>query len=68
MADIINLNQARKAKRKSGKKARTQENRVRAGLTKAQKAADKAGRDNQGDKLDGLRIYRPDLKDDDEPA
>lgn len=67
MADIINFNKARKAKLKSGKKAKAEENRVSFGLTKGQKATNKTGRDNHGDKLDGLRIYRPGLKDDDEP-
>jgi hypothetical protein len=45
MAEIINLNKARKAKAQAGKAIRAQENRVRFGRTKAEKqaeAADKA--------------------------
>ncbi len=38
MAEIINLNKARKAKAKTGAKARAVENRTRFGETKAEKA------------------------------
>jgi len=68
MADIINFNKARKAKRKADKKAKAKENLAGFGLTKGQKASNKAGRDSNDKKLDGLRIYRPESKDDDEPA
>ena len=40
MADIINLNKARKAKARVDKSARAQENRTRFGRTKAEKLAD----------------------------
>ncbi|WP_213979623.1 DUF4169 family protein [Sphingomonas sp. dw_22] len=42
MAEIINLNKARKAKARADKPVRAQENRVRFGRTKAEKAADSA--------------------------
>ena len=42
MADIINLNQARKQRARAGKSAKAEENRVRFGRTKAEKAADGA--------------------------
>jgi hypothetical protein len=42
MAEIINLNKARKAKTRADKAGRAQENRVRFGRTKAEKAADAA--------------------------
>ena len=42
MADIINLNKARKAKARVDKSARAEENRVRFGRTKAEKQADAA--------------------------
>jgi len=42
MADIINLNQARKQRARAGKSARAEENRARFGRTKAAKAADRA--------------------------
>ena len=44
MADIINLNQARKQRARAGKSAKAEENRVRFGRTKAEKAADAAER------------------------
>lgn len=42
MAEIINLNKARKAKARVDKSARVEENRARFGRTKAQKQADAA--------------------------
>ncbi|MDV3458527.1 DUF4169 family protein [Sphingomonas sp. HF-S4] len=42
MAEIINLNKARKAKARVDKSARAGENRARFGRTKAQKQADAA--------------------------
>lgn len=46
MADPINLNKFRKAKSKAEKDQRAQENRIKFGRTKAEKARDKlqAGR------------------------
>ena len=44
MAEIINLNKARKARARSTKAAKAVENRARFGRTKAEKAADSAER------------------------
>lgn len=59
MADIINLNKARKQKAKTDKKAKAEENRRKFGLTKGQKDRNKADRDRNINKLDGLRLFRP---------
>jgi hypothetical protein len=42
MPDILSLSKARKSKAKAEKEARAQENRVKFGRTKAERAADKA--------------------------
>ncbi|MEP9358996.1 DUF4169 family protein [Sphingomonas sp. KR3-1] len=42
MAEIINLNKARKAKARTDKTVRAQENRARFGRTKAEKQAEAA--------------------------
>ena len=42
MAEIINLNKARKVKARVDKSARAEENRVRFGRTRAEKQADAA--------------------------
>lgn len=57
MADLINLNKARKAKARAGGKAEAAENRVRFGRTKGEKAAakldaERARRDLEGKKRD----------------
>jgi hypothetical protein len=59
MADIVNLNKARKQKAKAEKKTMADKNRRRFGLTKGQKQKNKAERDFGDNKLDGLRLYRP---------
>lgn len=42
MADILSLSKVRKSRAKAAKEARAQENRVKFGQTKAERAADKA--------------------------
>jgi hypothetical protein len=42
MAEIVNLNRAKKAKARAGKEASAAENRVKFGRTKAEKAKDAA--------------------------
>ena len=64
MAEIINLNQARKLKQKAEKQAKTAENSRIFGLNKVEKAQNKADKKLERSKLDGLRIYNPDRKDD----
>ena len=52
MADIVNLNRARKAKARSDKEAQAAQNRIAFGRTKAEKqqaAAEKARADRQID-------------------
>lgn len=55
MADIVNLNQARKAKAKADDKARAAENRARFGRTKAEKTLDAARMDKLRRDLDGAK-------------
>ncbi len=55
MSEILNLNQARKAKAKVEDKARAAENRARFGRTKADKALDAARADKLRRELDGAK-------------
>lgn len=55
MADIVNLNRARKAKAKADDKTRAAENRARFGRTKADKSLDAARADKLRRDLDGAR-------------
>jgi hypothetical protein len=55
MAEILNLNQARKAKAKIDAKARAAENRARFGRTKADKTLDAARADRLQRDLDGAK-------------
>ena len=65
MAEIINLNKARKARDKADAKVRAETNRVEHGVPKAERDRSHAERDRRDHALDGARIERPD---DDEPA
>nr|WP_295107127.1 DUF4169 family protein [uncultured Caulobacter sp.] len=55
MADIVNLNQARKAKAKADDRARAAENRAKFGRTKGEKTLDAARADKQRRHLDGAK-------------
>lgn len=55
MADIINLNKARKKKAKQDADKQAAENRVRFGRTKAQKQLDEARTTADREKLDQLK-------------
>ncbi len=55
MADILNLNKARKARAKAQSAAKAVENRAKFGRTKAQKATDEAERARISENLDGAR-------------
>lgn len=55
MTTPINLNQARKAKAKADAKATAAENRVKFGLTKAEKTLADARRDKAARDLDATR-------------
>ncbi|MBO9714101.1 DUF4169 family protein [Sphingomonas sp.] len=55
MADVINLNHARKARARADKAAKAVENRVKHGRTKAGKAADRAQAARVDRDLDGAK-------------
>ncbi|CAN5408125.1 DUF4169 family protein [soil metagenome] len=55
MADILNLNQARKAKAKTAATAKAVENRAKFGRTKAEKLAETARAEKLRRALDGAR-------------
>jgi len=55
MAEILNLNQARKTKAKTEAKAKAAENRARFGRTKADKALDAARAERLQRDLDGAK-------------
>lgn len=55
MVDVINLNQARKAKAKADNKARAAENRARFGRTKVEKSLEAARAEKLKRELDGAK-------------
>jgi hypothetical protein len=55
MAELINLNRARKTKAKDAAKAKAAENRAAFGLTKAQRAAPAAAAKKESRELDGKK-------------
>jgi hypothetical protein len=55
MAEILNLNKARKAKAKTDDKSRAAENRAKHGRNKADKALDAARADKLRRDLDGAK-------------
>lgn len=55
MADLINFNQARKAKAKADDKTRAAENRAKFGRTKGEKSLDAARADKLKRDLDGAK-------------
>jgi hypothetical protein len=55
MAEIINLNKARKAKARTDKAVRAQENRARFGRTKAEKQSEAAEKARIARTLDDAR-------------
>lgn len=65
MAEIINLNKARKARDKADAKVRAATNRAEHGVPKADRVRADAERDRRNHELDGARIERPE---EDEPA
>ena len=67
MAEIINLNRARKARAAAEKKATAAANRSKHGRTRVEKDLSDAERDLRSDKLDAHRRERPE-EDEPEPA
>lgn len=61
MADVVNLNQFRKAKARTDKTKLAQDNRAKFGRTKVDKAKDAKDRSKQDHTLDGKEI--PDISD-----
>ncbi|MBX3483214.1 DUF4169 family protein [Phenylobacterium sp.] len=55
MAELINLNRARKAKQKAAGKAQAAENRVAFGRTKAEKTSSKLASERARRELDGKK-------------
>lgn len=55
MAELINLNQARKAKNRLSTRQKADENAAKFGLTKAQKAIDLATSEKAKRDLDGAK-------------
>ncbi|HWU79107.1 MAG TPA: DUF4169 family protein [Caulobacter sp.] len=55
MAEIVNFNQARKAKAKADDKTRAAENRAKFGRTKGEKTLDAARADKLKRDLDGAK-------------
>ena len=64
MAEIINLNKARKAKAQADDKVAAAANRASHGRTKGERDQTKAEKSHLNQVLDGAKIERPD----DEPA
>ncbi|MBO6520777.1 MAG: DUF4169 family protein [Rhodospirillales bacterium] len=67
-ADIINLNQYRKAKRKEEKRDKAAENRTKFGRTKAEKKADTKEREKSERLLAGKKLPEPGDDDRETPA
>jgi hypothetical protein len=65
MAEIINLNKARKARDKAEAKVRAANNRAEHGVPKADRDRADAERDRRNHELDGARIQH---REEDEPA
>ena len=53
MSKIVNLNRARKARARADRKARADENAIKFGRTKAEKAKDRQAADKATRDLDG---------------
>ncbi len=56
MAEIVNLNRYRKARKKERAQTTAEENRVRFGRSKAEKRADADEQDRNDRKIDGARL------------
>lgn len=59
MAELINLNKARKQKARADATAQAAANRVKFGRTKAEKQRDAAAEAEAARRLDGLKRERP---------
>jgi hypothetical protein len=68
MADIVNLNQIRKAKAREEQQRQAQENRLRFGRSKTEKETVHRLETKADRALEGHRRERPDRPDDDQSA
>jgi hypothetical protein len=59
MAEIVNLNRARKARDRAAAEARAAANRTAHGRTKAERAKDAEARTKRDALLDGARLEKP---------
>ena len=60
MGEVVNLRIARKRRRREDEVRQAEENRVRHGLTKAEKTASRIERRRSADVLDGHRLSKGD--------
>jgi hypothetical protein len=58
MADVINLNQKRKAKARTDKEQRAAENRIKFGRTKEEKKLEAAKAEKQQRHIDGHKLEK----------
>ena len=63
MAEIINLNRARKARDKASSRAEAASNRIAHGRSKAEREAAKAERERQSRLLDQMKLEPPRTED-----
>jgi len=61
MAEIVSLNQYRKARQRKNAESEASTNRVRHGRTKSEKQSEAAERDLQANTQDGKRLERKDI-------
>ncbi|WP_333683629.1 DUF4169 family protein [Pontibaca methylaminivorans] len=59
MAEVVNLNRARKQRARAARKLRGDENAVRFGRTMSERALDHALQDRAARALDGHRLEQP---------
>lgn len=60
MAEIVNLNQYRKKKKRAARKAAAPRNRIAKGRSKARRAGDTATRERSDAELDGKKLKKRD--------
>jgi len=60
MAEIVNLNRARKARAKADAKRTAEANRLTFGRTKAERLTTQAERERDAAQLDGHKLDKPD--------
>ncbi|MGH1343099.1 MAG: DUF4169 family protein [Nannocystales bacterium] len=68
MGDVLNLNRARKRKKRDDERARGDANAVKFGRSKADREGQKAQNALDEAKLDGVRRIRAEESDDDESS